>query len=312
MRLAPSARGSGDQSMGGAQHSGRSRFGRKPLSCHGWALACLGCLPSSIAFAADAPHGDSPKSETPAPYWSGGSARPFISGRAIPGFGYGRFALTTGYGRPHWLWAGAEGLATLTPMYTAVQAGLHASLVVVDLMLTIRRTYAFDHTLIPMADSLGSADLNQPGQPAAKSTVIDASLWGLVPYGRWLLTWDLTYVRPLGQASSMLLYEEIQRAVIASEGVVTLKLGPMVNLSASGQVYAGVLAEHLSLLGRNDSLVFRLGPNVWIELSRHWNLFGYCTWPVHGPDHLGAWSGMYGAGGFLYRFATGESQRQLP
>jgi len=265
-----------------------------------------------MAFAADAPHGDPPKLDTPAPSWSEGSARPFISGRAIPGFGYGRFALTAGYGKPHWLWAGAEGIATVTPMYAAVQAGLHVSAVVVDLMITVRRTYAFDHTLIPTADSLDSADLKQANQPAVKSTVIDASLWGFVPYGRWLLTWELTYVRPLGQDSSMLLYEEVQRAVIASDGVVTSKLGPMMNLSASGQVYVGVLAEHLSLLGRRDSLVFRIGPNVWIQLSRQWNLFGYCTWPVQGPDHLGAWSGMYGAGGFLYRFATGESRGHAP
>ena len=249
---------------------------------------------------------------SPAPYWSFGPARPFLSGRAIPGLGYGRFALTIGYGKPHWMWAGAEALATLTPIYSALQAGLHMSAVLADIMLTVRRTYAFGHTLIPMADSVGSADLKQAEQPTAKSTVIDASLWGLLPYGRWLLTWELTYVRPLGQSTSLLLYEEIQRAVIASDGVVTSKLGPMVNLSAAGQIYVGVLAEHLSLLGRTDSLVFRIGPNVWVQLSNHWDLFGYCSWPVHGPDHLGAWSGMYGAGGFMYRFATGEALGRLP
>ena len=69
-------------------------------------------------------------------------------------------------------------------MYTAVQAGLHLSAVVADLMVTVRRTYAFDHTLIPMADSIGSDDLKQANQPTAKSTVIDASLWGFLPYGR--------------------------------------------------------------------------------------------------------------------------------
>ena len=95
------------------------------------------------------------------------------------------------------------------------------------------------------------------------------------------------------------------------EGVVTSKIGPMVNLSTAGQIYVGILAEHLSLLGRADPLVFRIGPNLWCQLSRHWNLYGYAAWPVHGPDHLGAWSGMYGAAGFLYRFATGESPSQV-
>ena len=230
----------------------------------------------------------------------------------MPGLGYGRFALTTGYGKPHWLWAGVEGLGTLTPMYTAAQAGLHLSAVIADLMITVRRTYSFGHSFIPTADSVGSDDLAQANQPNAKSTVLDANLWGFLPCGRWLLTWELTYVRPFDQLPSMLLYEEVQRAVITKDGVVTSKLGPMMNLSTTSQIYIGVLAEHLSLLGRRDSLLLRIGPNVWVELSRHWNLFGYLTWPVRGPDHLGAWSGMYGAAGFLYRFATGEPRGRLP
>ena len=110
----------------------------------------------------------------------------------------------------------------------------------------------------------------------------------------------------------MLLYEEVQRAVVTRDGVITSKLGPMVNVSSAGQIYVGILAEHLSLLGREDPLLFRMGPNLWAQVSRHWDFFAYASWPVHGPDHLGAWSGMYGAGGFLYRFATGEPQGRTP
>lgn len=185
-----------------------------------------------------------------------------------------------------------------------MQAGLHVSAVVADLMLSVRSGYAFDHTLIPVADSVGSGDLDQPNRPAAESELIDASLWGFVPYRRLVLTWELTYVRPLGQSPSTLLYEEIQRVVISRQGLVTSKLGPMVSLLRSRRLYAGILAEHLSLLGRHDSLVFRIGPSVWAGLSDHWELAGFLTWPVYGPDRLGAWDGMYGTIAAVYRFAT--------
>jgi hypothetical protein len=245
------------------------------------------------------------------PYWSQGPARPFVSGRVVPGLGFARLALAAGYGKPHWLWAGLEGIGTLTIDCAAAQAGLHLSAVLIDLSVIVRRTAAFEHTFIPVRDSVRSRDLEQANQAGAKSNVVEASLSGALPYGRWLLTWELTYVRPLGQSSSLLLYEEIQRIPITSRGVVTSKLGPMVNLSTGRQFYLGMLAEHLSLLGRNDGLVFRIGPSAWIELSRHWNLFGYVTWPVNGPDHLGAWNGGYGGAGLLYQFATGESRGRL-
>jgi hypothetical protein len=207
---------------------------------------------------------------------------------------------------------GLDSAGVLSPMYAAVQAGLHAKVVLVDLTLVMRHAYSFDHTLIPVRDSVRADELEQPGRGRARSNVIDASVSGFLPHGRWLLTWELTYVRPLGLSGAELLYEEIQRIVVTNQGVVTSKLGPMVNLASTRDLYVGVLAEHLSLLGRKDGLVFRLGPTLWAKLSRHWDLFSYFTLPVHGPDRLGAWEGMYGAGGFLYRFATGESLGRLP
>ena len=263
-------------------------------------------VPSSTAQAPTPPSPDAPPS---LPSWGSGAPRAFLSGRAIPGFGYGRFELAIGYGQPHWVWGGLEAIGTLTPEYTAAQAGVHISAAIVDLAVMVRRNDAFEHTLIPAADSVRTSDLEQPKQPAAKSTVIDASLWGVLPLGRWLLTWEATFVRPLGQSSPQLLYEEVQRAVIAKDGVLTTKLAAMVNLARSRQLYVGVFGEHLSLFGRSDSLLLRLGPSAWVPLSRHWDVFGYLTWPVRSPDHLGPWESMYGAAGFLYRFATGESPR---
>jgi hypothetical protein len=327
---------SGHQFMGGGKMSRRSWLGPERFSR--WASACVFLLATSQVLAEDRSPGDTPSSEPGAdpsaaptlpratspgspgetearpatPYWSVGPSRPFISGRAHPGFGYARFDLAAGYGKPQWMWVGLDSAGILTPMYAAMQAGLHAKLVFVDLTLMLRRAYAFKHTFIPVSDTVRADDLNQPGRPSATSDVVDASLAGFIPFHRWLLTWELTYVCPLGLSSAVLLYEEIQRVVITNQGVVTSKVGPMVKLSSTRDLYVGVLAEHLSLVGRKDGLVIRIGPTLWAKLSKHWDLFGYFTLSVHGPDRLGAWEGMYGAGGFLYRFATGESLGRLP
>ena len=245
------------------------------------------------------------------PYWSEGSARPFLSGLAVAGLGYGRLALDAGYGKPHWIWAGVEGVGVITPDYTSMQAGLHLSAVLADLMVALRRSYAFSDTFMPVADSVGEGDLRQPNRPAARSTTIDATLSGFAPYRRFLLTWELTYVRPLGQSASTLLFEESQRVVISRDGLVTSKLGPMVRLMKSHELYAGILAEHFSLPGRSDSLVFRMGPSFWASLSDHWDLFGCLTWPVYGPDHLGLYDSTYGTIAVVYRFATQDRRSRL-
>lgn len=182
------------------------------------------------------------------------------------------------------------------------------SVVLAELTLALRRSYAFRDTLVPVANSVRAGDLDQPNRPAARSTTIDASLWGFIPYRRLLLTWELTYVRPLGQSASALLFEESQRVVVSRESLVTSKLGPMVRLMKSHEIYGGFLVEHLSLLGRNDSLVFRIGPSFWANLSDHWDLAGFLTWPVYGPDHLGLYASTYGTIVAVYRFATHDSQ----
>ena len=74
--------------------------------------------------------------------------------------------------------------------------------------------------------------------------------------------------------------------------------------------YVGLLGEHLSLLGRPDSLVLRLGPTVYWLVGRHWDFMAMATLPVVSPDRLDHWDGMYSAIGLRYRFATGEAKEQ--
>lgn len=245
------------------------------------------------------------------PYWSREPTRPFLAGRFLAGTGFGRANLSAGYGQPHWIWAGLEGAGTLTPYFGGVQGGLVASVAIVQLSASVRRTNSFSHGFIPVRDSIASGDLTQVGSPKAHYSTFDATLTGFIPYGRLLLGWELTLVRPL-HASSALTYEEVQRAVMTDRGIVTSKLIPMLRVLRNSPVYAGALVEHLSLLGRDDSLVLRLGPAFWSQLTDHMELLGCLSWPFLGRDRLGFWDGMYGTMGIVYRFATEETRSHFP
>ena len=66
------------------------------------------------------------------PYWSQGEPRPFLALDAEAG-AHLRAIVSAGYGKPHWLWGGAEAYAFETLDFGALYAGLRASLLVADL-----------------------------------------------------------------------------------------------------------------------------------------------------------------------------------
>jgi hypothetical protein len=253
-----------------------------------------------------------PASPNPAqPYWSQSRARLFLSGRALAGLGYGRLAFSAGYGKPHFIWAGLDTVGVATPYFASAQAGVQVSLAVAHLSVALRHTASFSHRVIPETDSVDSSDLER-GDERARYDVVDSSLWGVVPYRPFLLSWEATYVKPLALEQGTMVYEEIQRAVVTGHGLFTTKLSPMLSLLSSDRLFVGVLGEHLSLLGRSDPLVVRLGPSVWAQLTNHLELCAYLTWPVVGSDQLGFWDGMYGTVGAVYRFATGDPWSRFP
>lgn len=246
------------------------------------------------------------------PYWSHGEARPFASGRAIAGLGFARLALSAGYGKPHWAWAGLEVNAFASPFYTSAQAGLHARLILAELYVAVRRTYSFERGAVPMADSVSRADLESSANKL-HYTSLDVDLWGFLPVGSALFVWEIAYIRLLEQPSAMLFFEELQRVVITKEGLLTSKLAPMVRIPIGRQSYVGALAEHLTLWGRSQTLlVVRLGPSFYATLSDHWDLLGFVSWPMYDHDTLGVWVGMYGSGAARYRFATQDHRTSAP
>jgi hypothetical protein len=238
------------------------------------------------------------------PYWSQGESRVFVSGTAAVGLGSARLTLASGYGQPHWMWAGVETTGYVSPYFGAFQGGLHVDALLAEASLAFRHTASFEYGSIAAVPSVGHSELVQNKDKISYNS-LDASLWGYAPYRDLLLAWELTYARPLGFGDS-LLFEEYQRVVVGRHGLFTTKLAPMVQLRRTGLFYVGVLGEQLSLIGRTETMVFRLGPTLWGKLGDHWNIIGCWSLPVYSPDRLGAWVGSYVYLSVSYAFATGD------
>jgi hypothetical protein len=245
-------------------------------------------------------------------YWDEGEPRAFLAERTVLGLGYGRVSADVGYGRPFWQWFGLETTGQLTLDSLSAQTGIKAAWMVAEGMFTLRRTYSFVHRALPRKTQVSSDDLRRKGAPGAGYTAIDAGLWGCVPYGRWLGTWELAWVRPLTLNPNELVLEEIQRVVVGSGGVWSGKLGFNVALSERKRAFVGAMGEYLGMVGRHPGTVLRAGPAFWVGITEHTELGGALTWPLHGPDELGFMTGMYGAIGVQYQFASGEPRWHFP
>lgn len=318
---------SSSRSAEGAQISGRKNERSDSLLC---VAPRPSALPSAIAPAVAALIGVSPcRAATPATseeneakrgfpaetfpiYWAEGEPRSFIAARGIAGLGYGRAAVDVGYGMPYWKWIGLDAAGILTLDSLSGQAGLRGSWMIAEGFLTVRRTASLTHRAVGAAREVSSETLERNGASGAAYTVIDADLWGCIPFGRFLATWELAWVRPLSLSPGQLVLEEIQRVVVGPEGVVTPKVGINFALTERKKAYLGGMAEYLRLSGRAAGNVYRLGPAFWWGLTDHLELGGYLTWPVHSPDSLGFMTGMYGSLGLQYQFASGEPRPQFP
>ena len=244
----------------------------------------------------------------PVPYWSQGESRGFVSGTAALGLGSARLTQAFGYGRPHWMWAGVETTGYVSPYFGAIQSGLHVDALLAEASIALRHTASFEYGSVPAVPSVTHSELVRNKDKISYNS-LDASLWGYAPYRDLLLAWEFTYARLLGFDDS-LLFEEYQRVVVGRHGLFTTKLAPMVRLPRTRPFYVGVLGEQISLLGRTETMVFRLGPTFWGKLGDHWDIIGCWSLPIHSPDRLGAWIGSYAYLSVGYAFATGDEGRK--
>ncbi|MET0342781.1 MAG: hypothetical protein ABW252_17370 [Polyangiales bacterium] len=260
------------------------------------ALAWLAC---AAAARADDPARAALK---PRDYWSSEPIRPFL-GAVIDAGSSVRARMLAGYGRPHWTWAGLELEAATTTDVALAAVRARVALVVADVGLAYRVSRSYRHTWVAREQGYSDGDLE--GRPRARYRSLDLDVWGVVPIPHSLLQWEVEAVRLYGVPRGVDVYEEWLRAPVRPPWSLATRLAyayTFLNERAS----AGLMLEWLWLGQRAGGGLTRIGPLLGYAFTPHWEVNVLLTTPVHSPDDLTLFTGLYGTARVRWRFATGE------
>lgn len=238
----------------------------------------------------------------PSAHWSEAKARPFLAGIVDVG-GLVRGKLMVGYGKPHWMWAGVEAEAVSTSELGLSSVRARIALLIADLAVAYRRTWAYRRGWLTREDSYSDADLL--GEPKAAYHSLDTWLWGIIPVGDGYFDWELEAIRVYGVPRGLDVYEEWLRVPARPPWLVATRLG-YAHTFLRGRLALGALGEWIKP-GERGSW-YRAGPLASYAFSSHWDLSGLLTLEVQSPDQLGWFNGVWGTLRARYRFATGEKR----
>jgi hypothetical protein len=249
--------------------------------------------------------GAEPRADEANDPWEEGKARWFLSSRLDLGT-FEHLGLAGGWGKPHWLWGGAEIHGVVGLDFGAVAANLRLALLVGDLWAGLRVTRAWKH--VPMADVPSQVAI--PKASGFTYRTLDLFGSGVVPTPGGLVLWEANFLRFL-DAPEGAIYEEWLRVVCVPPWCGVARLGWVANLR-DGALRVGLGAEWAFLDGRGGPELVRLGPIASWRIWPHVVLAGYVYWPVSDPDQLGFLDRVNATVVLSYTFATGTPPPRFP
>lgn len=243
--------------------------------------------------------------------YSVGPPRWFVSTKSDLGIGYAKPYFSFGYGMPHWIWAGIDLSAVTTYEMAQPYAGIRGATPVFDLAVGLRHTWSFTRPLLDPDDKYSEAEVERAGGDSAKYWAWEVEVVGILPLPHSALIGNLAAVGFLDTPSEKYVYDESYRTIIASTTYSVLRLGAVARLLNRKALKLGVIADYVFQNGREKNVV-RAGPVFALSLTDHTEVLGVLTSVIESPDALGFFLGSYGVLGLRYRWATGESDPELP
>ncbi|HSM92781.1 MAG TPA: hypothetical protein VLT47_07800 [Anaeromyxobacteraceae bacterium] len=239
----------------------------------------------------------------PAPIgqWSEGPARPFLAGRVDAGL-YLRAIGAAGWGKPHWMWGGAQAQAITSYQFGAVAGGVRLNLLAVDVEVDLRRTRSYRHRFLDPVASHRSSGLTARGLGLQDYGSLDVDLSGPVPTPGGLAFWEVMWVSVLDAPAGVHVYEEWNH-VVQGRDSVTFKLGWLASLFGT-RLRVGPVGEAIALPGRGAA-VWRAGLAGTWRITPRLELVGIAAIVVDSPDRLALLDGMDGSLALRGTWATG-------
>ncbi len=246
------------------------------------------------------------RADEPEDRWEAGQPRFFLAGRADAGTAQ-HLGLAAGWGKPHWMWGGAEAHGVLGFDFASASADLRVALLVADLSLGLRTTRAFRH--LPLPDAPHHEAI--PTGAGSTSVTLDLLASGVMPTPGGLALWEVNAIRFLNPPPGAQRYEEWLRVVCAGRWCGVARLAWAAKLRA-GALYLGAGAEWAFLDGRPGPELVRLGPVVSWRLWPHLALQGAVYLPASDPDRLRLLDRINPVVVLGWTFASGDAPPAFP
>jgi hypothetical protein len=236
--------------------------------------------------------------------WSLQPARWFASAEIDTGFLYVRPRISTGYGRPHALWAGLDANPIFSSEGVAGYLGLRFDVPFVNLRAGGRYWYTFRRSFLVPEASYSVEDIELRQGPRSRFITWEAELTANVPLGRGVLLGEGSFSLVTGVLAPYYVYEETLRVVVDPPYVWRARVGYTFAIDRERTIVIGPVLEFVGIPKR-DVVVYRAGALARIFLSPSLEARGTFVPAVYTPDPLGARGGDAFLLSIRYRWATG-------
>jgi hypothetical protein len=282
---------------------------RRTLRAAAFSAAFFAPIPLALAEGGEAV--EAPEALIHPDYWSDGKPRAFVSSRLEAGLVYGKPQIAVGYGRPYWMWIGAEAYAISTNSFGAAYAGFRAVLPFANLSLGARDTYSYYRSFLLPKNHYVAEDVSSPTGDRQRYLTLEAELSAVLPVpGGYFLAAPTFYVVS-DVPKDRYVYEESLRGVMKPPFIWAVRLAYVAAFGQNDEIKAGGLFELVELPGRNEHIL-RAGPAASVSITDHLDVIGAFSMVLSSPDSLGIWHGPFGQLGLRYYFATGEEKPRFP
>lgn len=246
-----------------------------------------------------------PMDRDPMAYWRRNKRQFFVGANVDVGFAYARPTLQVGWGRPHYMWTGAEGMAQVAQNFGGVYLGWRAAFPQLEVRAGARFVRPFFH---PVQDAKASYDIRdletERGNPTSYS-LYELEALPELRAGPGFIVGAFTAVAIRGVGDGKEVFEETFRVMAAPPVILRARLGYMFDAKPLGRSRIGVAAEVVDVPGRlGDSAIVRAGVLMMWRLHEQVDVLVQLLPVVHSPDTLGLTAADFSQLGVRYRWAT--------
>jgi hypothetical protein len=244
-----------------------------------------------------------PMDRDPMIVWRRNVLQPFVGANVDVGFAYARPTLQVGWGRPHYMWTGAEGTAQISQNFGAVYLGWRAALPWLEVRTGARFVRPLVHPVQDPKDHYDIRDLETDRGSPSTYTLYEAEALPELRAGPGFVVGAFTAAALRGTPSGKVVFEESLRVMATPPVLLRARLGYLFDVKPLGRARLGAAAEIVGVPGR-DAAVVRAGVVMMWRLHEQVDVLVQLLPVVASPDNLGLTGADFSQLGIRYRWAT--------